>query len=126
MNRLRHAYLEMVPDLERYFITSGYDDFASVAAFYGPGAAPSPVRGVIHGLTTAPGMIGVICAAVAGALVVVIVLLASHESLVALLAGLAGFIGSFGAITIFTIRQVNALVGSLRVVFPRPKEPGRP
>ena len=36
MNRLRHAYHEMVPGLEPYFITSHYDDFASVAAFYGP------------------------------------------------------------------------------------------
>jgi hypothetical protein len=31
MNRLRHAYHEIVPGLEPYFITSKYDDFDSVA-----------------------------------------------------------------------------------------------
>ena len=31
MNRLRHAYHEMVPGLDRYFITSPYDDFDSMA-----------------------------------------------------------------------------------------------
>ena len=36
MNRLRHAYFEILPGLEPYFITNGYDDFESVAMFYGP------------------------------------------------------------------------------------------
>ena len=30
MNRIRHAYLEMVPELEPYFVTSRYDDMAGV------------------------------------------------------------------------------------------------
>jgi hypothetical protein len=28
MNRLRHAYLELHPELEPYFVTSPYDDLA--------------------------------------------------------------------------------------------------
>ena len=30
MNRLRHGYLELAPDLEPYFVTSPHDDFAGV------------------------------------------------------------------------------------------------
>ncbi len=35
MNRLRHAYLEMVPSLEPYFSTSGHDDLMAVVSIYG-------------------------------------------------------------------------------------------
>ncbi len=38
MNRLRHAYLELAPELEPYFVTEHYDDEASVMASYGLGA----------------------------------------------------------------------------------------
>src|SRR5262245_53608167 len=90
MNRLRHAYHEMVPGLERYFITSHYDDMASVSMFYGPADA-SPLRGIAHGLTTMPGMVGVICEAVLGMLVAIIVLLLTHDPLVAGLLGAGTF-----------------------------------
>ena len=35
MHPLRHAYLEMVPGLDRYFITSAFDDYRSATTFYG-------------------------------------------------------------------------------------------
>src|SRR5690349_21898152 len=35
MNRLRHAYLELAPELEPYFITPHHDDEASVMQVYG-------------------------------------------------------------------------------------------
>lgn len=38
MNRLRHAYLELAPELEPYFMTAHHDDEASVMMSYGPDA----------------------------------------------------------------------------------------
>lgn len=35
MNRLRHAYLELAPELEPYFVTTHHDDEASVMLSYG-------------------------------------------------------------------------------------------
>jgi len=35
MNRLRHAYLELAPELEPYFVTEQHDDEASVMRSYG-------------------------------------------------------------------------------------------
>ena len=67
MNRIRHAYLEMVPSLERYFSTSHYDDVASVLSTYGARRARARSPTSSHGLTTMPGMIGVLDAALAGA-----------------------------------------------------------
>jgi hypothetical protein len=38
MNRLRHGYLELAPELEPYFMTEHHDDEASVMASFGLGA----------------------------------------------------------------------------------------
>ncbi len=75
MNRLRHAYLELAPELEPYFITSAHDDPRGVLLSIG--ARPelsSPTASLLHALVTTPGMIAVINAmvgAVIGALATV-------------------------------------------------------
>ena len=118
MNRLRHAYHEMVPELQRYFITSHFDDVASVLAFYGPAAA-SPIRSLLHGLTTTPGMLGVICAAVAGALGAVVTILLTHVATTAAAVGIVAFLGVFVALTAWSIIGVRRYFRSLRAIFPR-------
>ncbi len=70
MNRLRHAYLELAPELEPYFITSAHDDPRGVLLSIG--ARPelsSPTASLLHALVTTPGMIAVINAMV-GAVIV--------------------------------------------------------
>ena len=37
MNRLRHAYLELAPELEPYFVTAHHDDHAAILQTYGAG-----------------------------------------------------------------------------------------
>ncbi|HEY8238795.1 MAG TPA: hypothetical protein VIF63_05110 [Candidatus Limnocylindrales bacterium] len=129
MNRLRHAYLEMVPGVERYFITSQYDDFGSVAAFYGP-TGSGVIRGVLHGFTTAPGMIGVICAAVAGGLGAAVALLMTHDAMVGGAAGVIAFIVVFAGGSSAVVWQVGGVMRRMDVMFPAPpdavrKEPNK-
>jgi hypothetical protein len=124
MNRLRHAYLEIVPGLERYFITSQYDDFASVAAFYGPAGAGA-LRGVAHGLTTTPGMIGAICSAVAGGLSASISLLATHDPMLGAVIGIATSLAFFAFINAVVIWRVRAFMRSMTAQFP-PPDPEKP
>ena len=119
MNRLRHAYHEMVPELERYFITAHHDDMNSVLAFYGP-EEMSPFRGILHGFTTMPGMIAVICSAVAGGLVAILVLLATHDAFVAGAAGLIGFVTSFVVGVAIAVRSIGRFVASVESKFPAP------
>ena len=69
MNRLRHGYLEVAPELAPYFITSQYDDMAGVAQTYGAQGPPRPTRI----LASTPVFVGVINAVVAGVLVGLIV-----------------------------------------------------
>jgi hypothetical protein len=119
MNRLRHAYHEMVPDLDRYFISAHHDDMRSVLEHYGP-TNMSELRGVLHGFTTMPGMIAVICNAVLGGLLAILVLLATHEPGVAGITGLLGFILSFVIGAAIAVRGVKRFLASFEARFPAP------
>jgi hypothetical protein len=69
MNRLRHAYLEMHPELEPNFTTSPYDDLPGTLQTLGIDTSGVDRFGsVFHGLVTLPGMLSVIVASVGGAI----------------------------------------------------------
>src|SRR5216684_8744203 len=53
MNRLRHAYLDLHPELEPNFITSPYDDLPGALLTLGLGPASAPSLGTLfHGFVT--------------------------------------------------------------------------
>jgi hypothetical protein len=102
MNRIRHAYAEMIPGIQRYFITSIHDDrMGTITSAYsrgGPTRPPSPLRGLLHGLTTTGGMVmsinGVLFAAITSVTALGLgatVELALGLAVVALLVGLGAF-----------------------------------
>lgn len=69
MNRLRHAYLELHPELEANFITSPYDDVPGALRTLGIDvAAETGVGSALHVFQTLPGMLSVIVAAIVGAI----------------------------------------------------------
>jgi hypothetical protein len=70
MNRLRHAYLELHPELEPHFTTSPHDDLGGALHTLGIDnvTAVGGVGSVFHLLQTLPGMLAVIVGAVAGAI----------------------------------------------------------
>ena len=121
MNRLRHAYLEMVPALEPYFSTSPHDDLLSVVSIYGRTEGPgSPLGYFAHGLTTTPGMVATITAAVGGAFAAAFVLLLGASTMIAIVAGLVGF----GILTVIVwvaaLGRFQAVERSMEVRFPPP------
>ena len=69
MNRIRHAYLEMHPEVTQFFITSQHDDVRGVMATFGF-SKPPPGQHFLsdlgHGMQTLPGMLAIIVAVVAG------------------------------------------------------------
>src|SRR5712691_7681620 len=70
MNRIRHAYLEMHPELEPHFMASQYDDLHGALQTLGIDdvTAGRGLGSAFHLLQTLPGMLTVIVAAVAGAI----------------------------------------------------------
>ncbi|HEY7343789.1 MAG TPA: hypothetical protein VH591_23160 [Ktedonobacterales bacterium] len=68
MNRLRHAYLELAPELEPYFVTGRYDDAAGIMQTYGPGVGFSLVR-IIAGTPNLVAAINIVVMGVLAALI---------------------------------------------------------
>lgn len=64
MNRLRRGYLEVAPELERYFTTSSHDDMAGILRSYGLGFRRGPVRF----LAGTPALVGIINVVLTGAI----------------------------------------------------------
>jgi hypothetical protein len=70
MNRLRHAYLELAPELEPYFVTGHHDDMAGLTQSYGLGYH----AGLGRMLAATPNLVAIIDAVVFGVLVALIAL----------------------------------------------------
>ena len=123
MNRLRHAYLEMVPTIEPYFSTSPYDDLASAVSIYGAtpdDSRPSFFGDFAHGLTTTPGMVGTITAAVGGAFAAAFALLLGSSPMVGIVAGLVGFVVFTTIVWLAALRQFQAIERTMEARFPPP------
>jgi hypothetical protein len=122
MNRLRHAYLELHPELEPVFITSPHDDLPG--ALQTLGLAPSnasSVGTVFHGLVTMPGMVSVIVASVGAAIAGLAAAGFGAAEPVILLAGAAAFAAVLAVMLRTGKRSFRGYGPSLEVRFPTPK-----
>ena len=125
MNRLRNAYHEIVPGLDDYFITSKYDDFDSVVGFYGPGTeAGDTIGGLLHGMTTMPVLISVICCAIGSMLAAIVALLVSHDATLAALAALVVFVAFFVLFSWWGYSSAMSFSTKMPAKFPRPRTSG--
>src|SRR3989442_7941 len=74
MNRLRHAYHEMYPDIEPYFVASRFDDLRGFGVTMSlPLTNASPLDSAAQGFQSLPAMLSVIVSTVAGLLGALIV-----------------------------------------------------
>lgn len=121
MNRIRHAYLEMHPDLEQYFVTSPHDDTAGIFMTLGmatiqPGG--HPLRDIGQGFQTLPGMLTVIIAVVAGAWGALVAVALGADQPVAIGAGAVGFVLLVVAMSLYGRRAVGRISKVLPARFP--------
>jgi hypothetical protein len=122
MNRLRHAYIEMHPELEPFLMTSPYDDLPGALQTLGiDQAGANRLGSVFHGLQTLPGMLSVIVAAVAGAIGALAALGFGLDELGALLSGAAAFVVAMTLLGRWGRRSVTGLSPSLEPRFPSPR-----
>lgn len=142
MNRLRHAYFELIPGLAPYFVTGSHDDLAGLMVTWGAPTAVAgskdrsaleetvsgglPRRGLLHGLVTTSGMIGVITALIGGVLVALVSLQLGATTSAAIVAGAIGFVLVFGALVSYAVRTAFAAMRTLPVLFPTPPGPTPP
>jgi hypothetical protein len=122
MARLRHAYLEIAPELEPYISTATTDDIMTVLGAYGPPTEQnmSNLRNIGHGLTTMPGMIMAIDAALAGALAAVVALVLGLAPVPALLVAILVGLLLIGVFALFAMRIFTSIDRRFEARFPAP------
>jgi hypothetical protein len=124
MNRLRRAYVDLHPELEPYFITSGYDDLSGALQTLGyPVATGKRVGSVLHTIQTLPGMLSVIVAAVVGAIVAFAALALGLPSFGVVLTSGAAFVIAMVWLTRWGRHGLRRPDPSLEPRFPSPNRP---
>ena len=124
MNRLRHGYLELHPELEPNFITSSYDDLAGALKTLGLDPVSAPTVGTMfHAFVTLPGMLGVIVASVGGAIGALAAQGFGAPVYGVLLAGAAAFVASLAAIMRSGRRSFRRYGPGIETRFPSPPKP---
>ena len=121
MNRLRHGYLELHPELEAHFTASPYDDLRGALQTLGIDlVAARRVGSALHVFQTLPGMLSVIVAAVAGAIGALIALAVAAPQLGVVLSAAAGFLTAVVLMGLWGRRSFTRLDPSLEPRFPSP------
>jgi len=118
MNRIRHAYVEASPAIERHLVTSPYDDDSGLYRTY---AAEKPATQHLHAIFTTPGMVSVINAVIAAVIVGIAVQALNLGTALPALISIAAFMGAFVAQWRYQIRVLAGGTG-LPAEFPHPDE----
>ena len=123
MNRLRHAYLELHPDLESSFTTSPYDDLRGALQTLGidDATAGRGLGSALHVFQTLPGMLTLVVAGVAGAIGALAALAVGSPPLGTVSAAAAAFAPVVGWFGIQGRRAVSRPDASLEPRFRSPR-----
>jgi hypothetical protein len=114
MNRIRHAYLELAPELEPYFVTSKHDDDPGVLASLSmPGIVPRR-----QAFIAVPGVVAVLDAVVAGAIAAIAGLGLELGTAASIALGIAAFAVTLGAFGVWAVRTIMRYRATMVVRFP--------
>jgi hypothetical protein len=115
MNRIRGAYLELAPDLEKYFVMSANDDARGVGVTM---AMPPGGGSLLHVLAATPSVIGVVNSVLAAAIVALVAVSLGASAIVILVAGVVAFVASMALHAAYGRAQVVRGQAGLRPLFP--------
>ena len=124
MNRIRRKYLDLHPELEPYFTTGSHDDMSGVLQTLGVDAfGASRIGSLFHNLVTLPGMLGLIVAAVGGAIGGLIVSGFGGPPIAVFLVGVLFFLAAEVTVAIWGRSSVRKPNPTVKARFPTPKPP---
>jgi hypothetical protein len=98
MNRLRHAYLQIEPGLERYLTSGHHDDEQGVLATYLLDRPAQQSFGAGFALVNTPTIVATVDAALAAAIVVLLLQVAEASRAAAVAGGAVGFLVVWGVL----------------------------
>ena len=117
MNRIRAGYLELAPDLERYFVMSAHDDPRGVATSMG---VPPGMRSTLHVIAATPSVISILDAVIAGAMAALIGTDLDAALGLSLCAGALAFSIVLVMQQRYARRYIARVRSSVRPIFPTP------
>jgi hypothetical protein len=119
MNRLRHAYLDIAPDLESHFVTSQHDDWRSLLQTSGHFDRVRPSMA----LSSTPTIVGVISAVLAGVIADLVVATVSDREALQIAAGVAvALVAAVIMLGVAPYRQISQAQREYQPRFPRQSE----
>ena len=119
MNRIRHAYLELAPELEPYFVTSRYDDRAGLLQSAVTRARPLAVP---QQFVSSPGVVATLDSVVAGAATGIAGLGLGLGMGGSLALGAVGLLVSIAGFAAWATRTIGVWTDQLDPLFPSPPE----
>jgi len=119
MNRIRHAYLELEPGLEPYFVTSRYDDDLGILR---SSIAMNDWPPRTQAFVAAPGVVAVMSSVVAGAAAGIAAIGLELGTAAALVLGGVLFVASLGGFAAWAQRRIARSRTELDVLFPTPAD----
>jgi len=120
MNRIRHAYLQLAPELEPYFVTSKYDDEAEILR--SSLAAQRPLTRM-QPFISAPGVVAVLDSVVAGVAAGIACVGLDLGVVGAVAIGAAFFLVSIAFFAFWARDQIGRVPTGLEPMFPSPDGP---
>src|SRR2546422_9380665 len=121
MNRIRAVYLELAPDLERYFVMSAHDDFRGIGVTMGVPPGGGRVFWLTQIVAGTPTVVTILNAVLAGAIAAIASLRIGAAPGTALLVGAAGFVLTIALETWYSRRGIAKLQAGPRPMFPSPE-----
>jgi hypothetical protein len=120
MNRLRHAYVRMDPEVEQYLLAGCHDDLRGVMLTMHMQMVPGRRRptDVAHGFQTLPAMVGVIVAVVAGVLGALLAGRLGASMLIAVVGAAAVFLATVVLLGLSILREFDAFARKMPSRFP--------
>jgi hypothetical protein len=115
MNRLRHAYMELAPELEPYLVTAHFDDEASILQSYGYNVS---IR-LSRFLAGTPNLVAAINSVVAGVFGALIATTLGAPDAIIIAVGIIVGLAAVCGFALLAFRTVTAIRGSYRPRFPR-------
>jgi hypothetical protein len=121
MNRIRNAYLDLAPELERYFVTSRYDDDLGILK---SSVAMSKVPPPTQAFVAIPGVVAVVDSVVAGAIAGIAGIGLDLGMAWALALGAAFFVLSVASFVVLAVREIGRFRAEVDSIFPSPPSAG--
>jgi hypothetical protein len=122
MNRIRAAYLELAPDLERYFVMSGHDDRRGVGITMGVQPGGGSLFWFAQIIAGTPTVVMILNSVLAGAIAAIAASRIGASPTTTLLVGGVAFVTAAAAHTFYARQTIGKAMAAHRPLFPTPPE----